>query len=162
MGLDMYLKAQRYVNKHDYSKSDTDEPVVTQEFKDVLKLFPELDTGNIYGFEVGRTIAYWRKANQIHQWFVINCQSGEDDCKQYYVEREQLQELLDLCHEVKKHKDDKEFIEEELPPQAGFFFGSTEIDDCYWQDIDSTIDQLTKILNDERLNNYDFYYQSSW
>lgn len=163
MGLDMYLKAQRYVSKHDYSKprAEGEYPEVTQLFKDTLALYPELNTGDIYGFEVSRCVAYWRKANAIHQWFVDNCQDGEDDCKEYYVGRESLHELLKLCQEVKA-KHDPELAGEALPPQQGFFFGSTEIDQWYWKDIDLTIDQLTRILNDERLNEYDFYYQASW
>ena len=162
MGLDMYLKAQRYVSKYDYAKRDDDnEPAVEQLFKDTLALYPELNTGDIYGFEVSRCVAYWRKANQIHQWFVSNCQDGEDDCKEYYVGRESLHELLKLCQAVKA-KQDSEVAAEELPPQAGYFFGSTEKDQWYWQGIDRTIDQLTRILNDDRLNEYDFYYQASW
>lgn len=156
MGLDMYLKAQRYVSKIDYSTEPRrDNP----EYDKLAGLYPELDTEDIYGFEVSRCVAYWRKANQIHQWFVSNCQDGEDDCKEYYVGRESLEELLKLCKQVKR---DPEKAAEELPPQPGFFFGSTEVDSYYWEDIDRTIEQLTRILNDERLNNYDFYYQSSW
>jgi len=45
-------------------------------------------------------VAYWRKANQIHAWFVKNCQDGQDDCKDYQVSTEQLTELLSLCDRV--------------------------------------------------------------
>lgn len=45
-------------------------------------------------------IAYWRKANHIHQWFVENVQGGEDDCQEYRVSREQLQALLETVNTV--------------------------------------------------------------
>lgn len=160
MGLDMYLKAKKYVNKHDYKQQDS-KPKMTQEYINLATLYPELDTGDIYGFEISRSIAYWRKANQVHVWFVLHCQGGEDDCREHYVDREQLQELLDLCKKVLDKKD-KAYALEHLPPQQGFFFGSTEIDDWYWQDITETIVQLSAILENERLKDYDFYYQASW
>jgi hypothetical protein len=45
-------------------------------------------------------IAYWRKANHIHQWFVENIQGGEDDCREYRVSRGQLQTLLETVNTV--------------------------------------------------------------
>ena len=44
-----------------------------------------------------------------------------------------------------------------LPTQSGFFFGSTEIDDYYYQDLEETI----RIINSLNPNG-DYYYQSSW
>jgi hypothetical protein len=51
-----------------------------------------------------------------------------------------------------------------LPPAEGFFFGSTEIDEWYWQDIDETIEQLTKVLAHKQGEHeyLRFIYQSSW
>lgn len=45
-------------------------------------------------------IAYWRKANQVHKWFVDNVQNGVDDCGYYEVTIEKLQELVDICREI--------------------------------------------------------------
>jgi len=50
-------------------------------------------------------VAYWRKANAIHGWFVNNVQNGIDDCQESIVTREQLNELLSVCHEVIKVTD---------------------------------------------------------
>ena len=33
----------------------------------------------------GVEVAYWRKANAIHGWFVYNIQDGVDDQNEYYV-----------------------------------------------------------------------------
>lgn len=50
-----------------------------------------------------KEIAYWRKANMIHKWFVDNVQKGNDDCKEYKITKEHLEELLKLSKEVFKH-----------------------------------------------------------
>ena len=47
-------------------------------------------------------VAYWRKANAIHGWFVNNVQNGVDKCQKSPVTRQQLNELLSVCHEVIK------------------------------------------------------------
>lgn len=43
------------------------------------------------------TAMYWRKANAIHNWFVQNVQSGNDDCGHYDVSKDDLITLRDLC-----------------------------------------------------------------
>ena len=45
-------------------------------------------------------IGYWRKANQIHAWFVEHVQGGEDECNPHDVSREQLEELREVCRRV--------------------------------------------------------------
>lgn len=45
-------------------------------------------------------VGYWRKANQIHNWFVQNVQGGEDDCEFYEVSQSKLIELRDTCQKV--------------------------------------------------------------
>jgi hypothetical protein len=102
-------------------------------------------------------LCYWRKANAIHKWFIDNVQNGEDNCGRYYVDREKLRELIDLCRKVMESRDSGE-----LPPQAGFFFGSTSVDDGYWDDLQHTIDQLQAVLDDAKFAGLDLHYQSSW
>jgi hypothetical protein len=52
--------------------------------------------------------------------------------------------------------------EDLLPPQAGFFFGSAEVNEWYWDDLKSTIGELTDILGDSVSQEWEFYYASSW
>lgn len=153
MGLDMYLKARRYVEKYADYRTKALAPAYTS----LATLYPELDNDDIYGFEVSRVVAYWRKANQVHNWFVEECQRGVDDCRETYVSRGKLQELLNLCRRVALERD-----AELLPPRAGFFFGGTGVDEWYWEDIEETIQQLSQVLDDPRLEGYEFFYQSSW
>jgi len=145
MGLDMYLYARQFAfngfkNQDLYDKLVQEAPFA-------------LDTATLQV-----QVAYWRKANQIHKWFVDHVQDGKDDCEEYRVTRDQLQLLLDNCKLVLINKEEAKTL---LPRQEGFFFGSYEYDEFYWYDIQDTIDQLEKILN-EYPEEWDFQYQSSW
>jgi len=68
-----------------------------------------------------------------------------------------LDELVALCNEALVNRD-----EDILKPVSGFFFGSTEKDEYYWQSITETRDRLSEILTNPSAVNWDFYYQSSW
>jgi hypothetical protein len=154
MGLDMYLTAERYMSKY----FDAEDSAKIASINEIFNIAGEED-GDYGAQSVIFKVAYWRKANAIHQWFVENCQEGVDECQKAYVSREQLQTLIDLCKEIianpKKARED-------LPTASGFFFGSTEYDTYYMQDITYTVERLEKILNDSALEKCEFYYQSSW
>ena len=108
MGLDMYLSAKRYLwsfNEHDQALAK--------------KIDAEIGANSIGRTkEISREAMYWRKANAIHNWFVINVQGGEDNCKEYYVSRAQLQELLILVFQelqilkLMSHQQELKFIQE--------------------------------------------------
>ena len=58
---------------------------------------------DMYLYKVQREqVGYWRKANAIHAWFERKCGEGEplDNCKEYYLNKEDLIELRDLCKKV--------------------------------------------------------------
>ena len=158
MGLDMFLRAEKYFSSY----SDAD---IRDKLEKVLN--KKFQSCNI-NLECG----YWRKANQIHNWFVENCQDGEDDCKEYEVSREELIELKEICEKVVKilseqtrnehdiYEDTTE-IEELLPTKAGFFFGGYEYDENYLNDIIDTIRIINKCLEDFD-ESWNFSYRSSW
>lgn len=100
--------------------------------------------------------AYWRKANQIHKWFVDTVQEGNDNCGDYNMTGYILQHLVDLCKEV-LDKRDTEFSKENLPSQCGFFFGSTDYDEYYYKDLENTIEQLKNVKPTQV-----YTYSSSW
>ena len=61
-----------------------------------------------------------------------------------------------------KYIENPEIAEEYLPTQSGFFFGGTEYDQWYMQDIESTIEILTKVLKETDFDNQMVVYTSSW
>lgn len=148
MGLDMYLKAKKYISE--YLDKET--------FEKVNSL--NLGQKNMKVNEVMAEAMYWRKANAIHDWFVRECQGGIDECQETYVKTEDLKRLRDLCREVLSNKKKAEKL---LPTKSGFFFGDVNYDEWYFDYVQNTETGLSKILEDEELTNgWDFYYQSSW
>jgi len=152
MGLDMYLSRKIYV------KNWSPDPKF--EINITFKGNPtSIDSKRVT--YITEEIGYWRKANAIHNWFVKNVQSGDDDCGEYYVGKEQFEKLISDCQHVLNNQDDAENI---LPTAIGFFFGSTSYDDYYFEDIRNTIkicQDALKLMEDEDIDG-DFYYQASW
>jgi len=162
MGLDMYLHAKKYVNKVDWNETGkrTDSGYSTYpQFNDIIASaqMSDVATNDIHGASVEVVTAYWRKANQIHSWFVKNVQDGVDECREHRVSVEQLKELLGTCQMALATKDPSL-----LEPQGGFFFGGTDIDEWYWNDIKDTIEQMERVLATPDIDSYSFSYQSSW
>lgn len=151
MGLDCYLTAKKYVSSYESENANLIEAVANASVKGLSSL------GGLKYLEC--EAASWRKANQIHRWFVDNVQEGEDDCRTYYVERGKLTELLDSCKKVKENPSLSEHL---LPTQGGFFFGGTEYDENYMEDIEGTIEALEKLVDNEDLADWSFYYRASW
>ena len=105
--------------------------------------------------------AYWRKANQIHKWFVDNVQDGTDDCGEYYVSLDKIRELVKTCKAVIRDHSKAQTL---LPTQAGFFFGGTDYEEYYFQDLRDTVKQLEPLLKEKYPEGVtvSFYYHSSW
>ena len=105
-------------------------------------------------------VGYWRKANQIHRWFVNQVQDGVDDCRYHKeVSESKFKELLDACNAV---LNDHSLADDLLPPMGGFFFGSYEYDEYYFDDLKETVDIITKILETTDFDTEMIYYRSSW
>lgn len=190
MGLDMYL--ERCNRKAwDYRHLDIDNvkarnPKLYEEIKQFVTV-----RGKYYPWEsLFEEVGYWRKANAIHRWFVENVQNDVDDCGRYEVSKEQLEELLDICTKVKAASQmekgyvqngyrglngmlcpnyeegeyivDTEVAEELLPTQEGFFFGSTDYNQWYMEDIEYTIEALTEVLKETDFDTQMIAYSSSW
>ena len=154
MGLDMYLSGKKYMSKY-FDEADTGR---IAKVNDAFGVVGDED-GDYGAQEVTFRVAYWRKANAIHKWFVDKCQDGVDECQETWLSREQLQELVDTCKNVLANK---KKAGELLPSTNGFFFGGTDYDEWYQGDLKYTVERIEKILNDPALAKCDFYYQSSW
>lgn len=155
MGLDMYLVKKTYVKNWDHHLPENRFNVTVTKGGETHKHINP-DRVNYVIEDVG----YWRKANQIHNWFVHNVQGGQDDCREYYVDREDLEALLEACYQV---KDNPESAPDVLPVSDGFFFGNTEYDEWYMNQIEDTINIIEPLLKElDEDSSADIFYQSSW
>lgn len=163
MGLDMYLREDHYIPLYEHTKKDESELYASG-----LKVLEVIGAKNPVVASGGSvvvtvTVAYWRKVNNVHQWFVDNTAGGVDECQTSEVSTDQLIELRDLCQEAMDVKNSKL-----MPPSEGFFFGSTDIDEWYWSDLQDTVDQLDPIIKnalaEKDKSGYApyFQYQASW
>jgi hypothetical protein len=176
MGLDMYLYATRFIWHNDKQLQSTINVAVPCPFSNNPKY-------------IKYEVLYWRKANAIHRWFVENVQDNQDDCGEYYVTRENLRDLRDLCKtiigiaclipgkisngEILKNGEfvpnlidgmtikNAEQIASLLPTQSGFFYGNTDYDSYYLKEIIRTKEVLDKVLEIED-SAWTFEYHSSW
>lgn len=164
MGLDQYLTASNYIWSEDKGIK-----------KKIKSIFPKID---LEPEKIVFKFITWRKANAIHKWFVDKVQEGNDDCKEYNVSLEQLKELLDIIKEILKEEEtvkglvknlanhtkrNIEKAEALLPSQTGFFFGKSEYDEYYFQDLEETKEKLEYLFNNQELfKGFDFDYSSSW
>jgi len=153
MGLDMYLTRKTYVKQWSHQTPEEQfEITITKGGKP----YDGIDVSNVTNIE--EEVGYWRKANQIHRWFVENVQNGVDNCGEYSVSKSELEELRNICTEV---LNDHSKAEELLPSASGFFFGNTDYDEWYYNDVQHTIEIIDKIFS-ESDGNQDIYYSSSW
>lgn len=210
MGLDQYFytrkilsaskkKEKLYIDYFDTitdPKMDTDEGLFISEhwgdvrITEILRRMPLMygQVGNIRMVNrVGKTYQifteamYWRKANQIQNWFVEHPQGGIDDCGYHSVDPIQLEDLQDRINKIldgfTMPSSDKFFNSHNnwvpsmkaqlsamnlLPTTSGFFFGSPDYNKWYFNDLRITHKFLPKVLKKSTRQNWDFIYHSSW
>ena len=183
MGLDMYLSKKTYVKNWDFQTPEEQHKITVKKGGKLRKdIKPERIT------YIVEQVGYWRKFNALHNWFVDNVQDGEDDCREHYVDKSKIKELIDVLKKVKESLDkspkvvkkvemgwtngEKEYgdwevyedtsvVEELLPPSRGFFFGSYEVDKYYYEDVCSTLEIFEELLKEGETVS-DYYYQASW
>jgi len=162
MGLDMYLQRRKNIEQEAFSDA----------YDDKLS-----------------GVIYWRKANEIHKYFVDYGKlehDGAPDVGYYYIDRQDLIHLVERItsilngpeinetitytkiaddmnevHEDVKYNLDIELAKELLPTTSGFFFGSTEYNHWYHEDLVRTLDlikgELAAVPDNET-----WYYYASW
>lgn len=111
------------------------------------------------------TCGYWRKANAVHGWFVDQVQGGVDECQHSPVHVEKLAELLSVCTKALERYENRDWsgAAELMEPRAGFFFGSTDLDDGWAMDMRDTIEIVERAVRlGIAAGVTQFAYQSSW
>ena len=169
----MYLKANEYVARTARDKSGLLPDTTKQN-----ELFIELsnrrkgwvDQAGFSGMSIAYPVGYWRKANAIHNWFVQNVQDGRDECQKSYVSSQNLRDLREACKAVLavEHRPETVVndtaVEWGLAPKPGFFFGSLQYDEWYFEDLRYTVETINRLENKGVFDNAwtDIEYQSSW
>lgn len=85
-------------------------------------------------------VAYFRKVN-----FLIPFFGYEENCSNIEIDKYKVEDLIEACNEVLANHDKASFL---LPTQEGFFFGSTDYDDWYFDDVQNVKEKFEEILAD--------------
>ena len=135
---------------------------------------------------------YWRKANAIHGWFSSHCTKygNIENLERVGVTYDDILCLKQDCERVlnilktetaeekvinvggvgsgwqyttKAYSDNvANKVRKILPPQIGFFYGTYEIDECYKEDIEQTIDICDKVLREFDFEDRELTYIAWW
>lgn len=158
-----------------------------------LDMYAVRTTNERPGASDDEQVMYWRKANHIHSWFVHHLQNGEDDCGVYEVTPEKLNWLLNDCNNVIENSElvdgtvdggtvydedhpngiavrnpgkvikDATVAKKLLPTHSGFFFGSTDYDQFYLDEVVRTRDWAARMMADHDTGvRRRIFYTSSW
>lgn len=98
-------------------------------------------------------IMYWRKANQIREWFCTHL----DDFQDNGITEVPKAKLEELARTIGSVLNDRSRTNE-LPTSSGFFFGSQEYDEWYWEELEGTYRELNSILSDFDFDSYRIVY----
>jgi len=155
----MYLYKHKFVNSHNFDKKPSDAKrmkiEVTNEYEDGSEETVTYDVTNPrFGALLKIPFIYWRKANQIHKFFIDNCANGVDEGQDVYVDGEMLKTLYEKCKQVLEDNSKAHTL---LPTQEGFFFGSTEYDEYYYKTLQQTVEELENCDFDDN-----YIYEASW
>lgn len=178
----MYLYKKTYVKQWSHRKPE-DQFEVTVKKGGVT--YPNIKPERVS--YITEEVMYWRKSNQIHGWFTSNGTVLTEEVL-YRLTLDDLKNLLDTCKQVlgvlNKSKmktvqvrsgwsggeemfvdvevyDCEEEIMELLPPTQGFFYGSSDINEYYKEEVEETIQFLEKeipLCTDDD----EFEYYASW
>lgn len=155
MGLDMYLYASKYESKSQWRNNK--EEVKGFYPSELQDLQTDIFERNFVSKETKYQIGYWRKFNALHNYIVENFANGVDDCREIYLSTEDIEKVL---NNLKKAKDNKNKASELLPTKSGFFFGSTQYDEWYWEDVEYSIRLFEEVLKLPK--GFAIYYEASW
>lgn len=83
---------------------------------------------------------YYRKVNLLYAFFNDKI---DEDTQRCVITKQDVEILISNCQKVLA---DHSLAESLLPTRVGFFFGSTEYDDWYFQNVEAVLEDFTKYL----------------
>jgi len=166
MGLDIYFHKCKRGNYERYEKAHKEwqeqQPESSKIHNDDYEKLPEEEKAKIQkelrawwdkeptmkDYEIG-DIGYFRKVNFLMAFF-----NYYENCSFKKVSKAELEDLRERCYKVlhAPKKERQEVAEDLLPTQSGFFYGSTEYDNYYFDDVKEVkkwVEEVIENLNDE-------------
>ena len=160
----MYFYARKTTYKS-FSKWDKSGKVDETNYPEDLKTFSDY----IYdrNFKSAETetryqIGYFRKFNALHSYIVKTFANGVDECQDIILYKEDVEQIKKVLDEVLNAHQQVEKAKELLPTQSGFFFGGTDYDEFYFDDVKDAAGLMQNLLDNFDFENYQLIYQASW
>lgn len=164
MGLDMYFYARKTTYKS-FSKWDKPDRANEVSYPEDLKIFSDY----IYDInfksvqtEIRYQIGYFRKFNALHSYIVKTFADGIDNCQDIILYKEDVEQIKKVLDDVLNAHQQVEKAKELLPTQSGFFFGGTDYDEFYFEDVKDAADLMQSFLDNFDFESYQLVYQASW
>ena len=162
MGLDIYFYERHWLRPQQNKKGNLIKPsftIPTEMYGKGRKRFEHVSY--IVCF-----VGYFRKANAIHKYMVDK--AGYDDDVEFTNGRDlrilksDILELKEICLELLglQGKKFKEKAKELLPTAEGFFWGSTEYNKWYREDLRNFVKMVNKLHLDDP--DVDVIYNADW
>ena len=107
-------------------------------------------------------MAYFRKFNALQNYFEEKF--NLDNCEKVIMEDYIYEDLLDrttkvlTAHQQKTQTEAEEIAIKLLPNTEGFFYGSQEYDEYYYEDVEKLIDDLQRMKKMELDDDEDIIY----
>ena len=159
----MYFYARKTTYKS-FSKWDNPERANEVNYPEDLKIFSDYIYDRNFKSvqtETSYQIGYFRKFNALHSYIVKTFADGIDNCQDIYLYKEDVEQIKKILDDVLE-ANTEEKAKELLPPQSGFFFGGTDYDEYYFEDVKDAADLMQNILDNFDFENYQLVYEASW
>lgn len=111
-------------------------------------------------FERHKVVGYFRKVNFLVKYFGDLGFDIENQTP-FYITKEQVAELKSRCQAVLEDHSQAEVL---LPTMSGFFFGSTDYDEYYFEDVEQVLKYCEETLLPmfDSLDDKESIYFSTW
>jgi len=185
MGLDMYLNKKTYVKYWEHNGDDNYEIIIKKHNKIVKEIDPKKIseiTEQVMYWRKANAIHKWFVDNvqngedDCKEYYVSieKLKELRDVCENVLIESQLVEGIVENGQfanaetkgklkpnlELGKVIKDYSYADKHLPTASGFFFGGTNYDEWYYNDVKETLLFLNEELKKENREGY--YYQSSW
>lgn len=121
-----------------------------------------------FDYDVAEELAYFRKFNALNRFILVNTNSPLDLNDVVEVPMEVFDKLYDIVNKLLTAYNACPIKAERmartlLPTQSGFFFGSVDYDEYYWNDLVRLKESLEALFKRaEEIKDEHYWYESNW